>query len=185
MAIKHKGEPFAISGMKVENPHAGLNPAMLHTDVDSTSCNPFTPPHMVKGKLEMGRSLKGSCPIQWVWKHGKPALRFCQAKGKAGRIIPVDDAHDALKKAHKICAEWNAKKTGLPTRPQGGQYQILAAEMSDSESLKHYALGTATRKKRAAGPWKPTSIYAAETRRLEFEAWTARQVKKSKKGGSR
>jgi hypothetical protein len=148
MATVYRGAPFAVRREKLKSPEEGLNPSMLNTQVSSISCAPFEPPHMVSGKRLMGRALKGSCPIQWVWKQGKPALRFCHAHGKAGRIIPVRDAVDALEKSRKLCAEWNAKKGTLRERKDGGQYQILAADMSEGPSLRKYALGRVKSKKR-------------------------------------
>ena len=136
----YRGSAFPVRrAANVVPPSSGLHPAMLNTEVNSTSCAVFEPPHTVSGKSLVGRGFKGSCPVQWIWKNGKPALRFCSAKGKPGRVIPVTDAADALAKARKLCAEWNQKKTKRARLPHGRQYQILAEEMS--ARMPKYSLG--------------------------------------------
>lgn len=174
----------------IHAPGAGLDPAQITSRPQDRACA------MLKsGDVEGRHVLKGTCPVQLAFNKGKTYLRFCSGYQKEGRLIPVEAGEDAMRKARAICNSWYAR-TGhtesiqQPTAAKEkvhdlSRFQLIAEGMNASDELKHYALGTATRKKRAAGPWKPTSIYAAETRRLEFEAWTARQVKKSKKGGSR
>jgi hypothetical protein len=134
----YRGSPFPVRrAANVVSPSTGLHPEMLNTKVSSTTCAVFNTKPLI------GRGFKGSCPVQWIWKNGKPALRFCTAKGKPGRVIPVTDAADALQKARKLCAEWDQKKTKRPRQKNGRQYQILAEEMS--ARMPKYALGKARR----------------------------------------
>jgi hypothetical protein len=48
------------------------------------------------------------CPVQFVWKGGKPALRFCLKSGnkKPGWLVPVSSPQEAQKLAEGACACW-------------------------------------------------------------------------------
>lgn len=138
-------------------PSAGLHPNLIHEDDPKRDnyCLPFLPPKTSEktGKTTVGRSHTGSCPISWGWKGSKPVLRFCTGHRQPGRIIPVDDAIDALEKGRKICEEWY-RRTGPLVKPKRGsrpineRFQILAREMSEAEPLKQYALGRSKRRTR-------------------------------------
>jgi len=145
--ITYASDPVAarLSTTKPESPSAGLDPERLTEKVSSTTCQIFSPPDK-NGKV--GRAYKGSCPITWAWKEGKPVLRFCSGKGKPGRIIPVDDAVDAMDKAGKLCATWREKRGRVERDAKGlsPEFRIVAQEMSDS--LTEYTLGRAPRRRR-------------------------------------
>jgi len=141
-------------------PSAGLHPQYIN-DSDPKKddyCRVFSKKKDVvdpeTGKIVQkgGRSHTGSCPITWGWKKGKPVLRFCTAEKQEGRIIPVEDAVDAMEKAHKICDAWYKRTGPLPEarpgnpRPYQERFQILAREMSEAEPLKQYALGRSKRR---------------------------------------
>jgi hypothetical protein len=143
-------------------PSAGLHPQYIN-DSDPKKddyCRNFAPktnevdPDTGEVRPRGGRSHTGSCPITWGWKQGKPVLRFCSAHRQQGRIIPVDDAVDAMAKAQKICEEWYRRTGPLPEarpgkpRPYNARFQLLAREMSDAEPLRQYALGRSKRVKR-------------------------------------
>lgn len=46
------------------------------------------------------------CPVQLVWRRGKPALRFCRTKGKPGYLMSVKSVKDAVRKSKNVCRCW-------------------------------------------------------------------------------
>lgn len=163
MALRPTAPPISAAATRPHHaPSAGLHPDLVHESnpIKEDYCRVFVPkkdavdPETGLVTKRGGRSHTGSCPITWGWKKGKPVLRFCTAAKKEGRIIPVNDAIDALTKAHKICDEWYRRTGPLPEagpgkpRPYQERFQILAREMIHTEPLKQYALGRVRRRKR-------------------------------------
>lgn len=135
----------------VASPSEGLDPSGLHENVASKTCGIFgEPKYNDEGVMTAGRGYKGSCPITWTWKEGKPALRFCHGKGKAGRIIPVEDSYDAMQKASEICVKWQSRAAKISTDARGlsKEFASEALAMSDSDDLSQYTLGRVRRAKR-------------------------------------
>lgn len=130
----------------VQNPSTGLSPGLVNSPRVSR-CKIFAT-QKVKGQVQLGRSLKGSCPVQWIWKKGQPYLRFCHDAGQDGRLIPVRSSKDALEQARKLCAAWYARTKKIPksTAKKGGtRYKVVAKELSDG--MPQYALGRAKRRR--------------------------------------
>jgi hypothetical protein len=47
-----------------------------------------------------------TCPVQLVWVHGKPNLRFCKTPGKPGYLVPVKDPTEAARMSAEACKKW-------------------------------------------------------------------------------
>jgi hypothetical protein len=103
------------------------------------------------------------CPVQFVWKGGKPALRFCLKSGnkKPGWLVPVSSPQEAQRIANEACACWtksgpsHKSRKFLPSCP-GAMAVIEKAQRAFPESgglggraaaQKHYKpLGAAERR---------------------------------------
>jgi hypothetical protein len=47
-----------------------------------------------------------TCPVQLFFREGKPHLRFCREKGRAGHVLQVDSHEDAQQLAATACRAW-------------------------------------------------------------------------------
>lgn len=69
-------------------------------------------------------SARTGCPVQLIYKQGKPLLRFCTTKNRPGHVIHVKDAKSAASWAKKACQDWekNGRRftSDVTTLPLGG-----------------------------------------------------------------
>jgi hypothetical protein len=76
-----------------------------------------------------------ACPIQLVFRDGKPNLRLCLAQKKPGPLVPVDNPRDALARSQQLCACW--EKEGKSFEKCGiSQYSLGDAPRSRKRSRK-------------------------------------------------
>lgn len=68
-------------------------------------------PRSAKGYSPPCGTARKTCPVQLVFDHGQPKLRFCRAKGEPGRLVAVSSAEEAQRVASKACACWRKTKS--------------------------------------------------------------------------
>lgn len=59
-----------------------------------------------KGNEKPCSEARKACPVQLVWVHGKPHLRFCKLVGQPGYLVPVDSAEQGYAMSKKACEKW-------------------------------------------------------------------------------
>jgi hypothetical protein len=59
-----------------------------------------------KGNEKPCSEARKACPVQLVWREGKPHLRFCRLVGKPGYLVPVDSPEQAHQLSKKACSTW-------------------------------------------------------------------------------
>lgn len=76
-----------------------------------------------------------TCPVQLVYRGGKPQLRFCVKAGnkKPGFLVPVKNASEANRLAEGACAHW--RKSRKRFTKQNPAYKLATAAYPESEGL--------------------------------------------------
>jgi hypothetical protein len=59
-----------------------------------------------KGNEKPCSEARKACPVQLVWREGKPHLRFCRLVGKPGYLVPVTSPEQAHELSKKACSTW-------------------------------------------------------------------------------
>ena len=88
-----------------------------------------------KGNEKPCSEARKACPVQLVWREGKPHLRFCRLVGKPGYLVPVDSPEQAHQLSKKACSTWG----NWPKDFFGNEMEDIAA------------IAKASRDRRAAG----------------------------------
>jgi len=101
------GKSVCLLGDKPQK--GALDRRQLVDPVRDWSCGPKSKP--------CGTSRK-TCPVQFVWREGKPHLRFCKTRMTEdglpapapgpGWLVPIKSADEAAKLAKSACERWSA-----------------------------------------------------------------------------